>query len=368
MNKIKSIIIILTGLLLFNACENEPFEPVVGTYTAPVLSSTLSDGDFTLEEGNADDVLATVSWSKADFGFQSATTYTLLIDQKDSGFIAAKKLVTTTDTSFQILTGKLNTVLLSMGVSAGNSGAIELKVTAKINDAVQTLESTVISFTASPYEEGTYPSIYMIGAATGGWDPALAVEVASTGEPNKYYTTAYFDVADGTNFRFFTNPDWGSSLGGYDVFTTYPSDLLEPATGEDDPNFNFIGTPGWYVINADTDAGTITMEETTEPVMYITGDATHGWDWDAPLTTLYWTGHEIWEGDVDFIQDGAFRFFPQADWGPVSYGYDVFENFDTDYIIIAEDHGDPNWYFVAPSGNYHVVLDMRKASVIITAN
>ena len=200
----------------------------------------------------------------------------------------------------------------------------------------------------------------------GGWGTDLAVEIVSTGEPSQYTTIAYFDVAEGTNFRFFTNPDWGASIGGYDVFTSYPEDLLEPATADDDPNFNFIGEPGWYELFVNTQEGSITMEAVSEPVMYLTGDATHGWGWDDPVTQLEYVGYKLWEGDVNFTQGGAFRLFPQKDWGPTSYGYDVVVNYDTEYIDIMEGHGDPNWEFLKPSGTYHVKVDLRNNSIEIT--
>ena len=108
------------------------------------------------------------------------------------------------------------------------------------------------------------------------------------------------------------------------------------------------------------------MSPTDEQQLYLTGDATHGWNFDAPVTTLYWTGHEIYSGQVTFIQDKYFRCFKQKDWGPDSFGHNVLTNYDTDVIIIAVGHGDPNWQFIAASGTYDVVVDMRKESITIT--
>jgi len=206
----------------------------------------------------------------------------------------------------------------------------------------------------------------MIGASVGGWDPGKAVELVSTGEPFEYTTIAKFDVANGTNFRFFNARDWGASLGGYDVFTTYPNDLLEPATSDDDPNFNFVGTPGWFELTVNSKEGTIAMKAVAEPGMYLTGDATHGWNWDEPVTALTWVGYKVWEGDVTFVNANAFRLFAQKDWGPTSYGWDYIVNYDTNYIDVMEGHGDPNWQFLKPSGTYHVKVDLRALSIEIS--
>ena len=205
----------------------------------------------------------------------------------------------------------------------------------------------------------------MIGNCTGGWDLAKAVEMVTTEETNVLWTNAYFDTALGANFRFFKEPNWASALGGYNVFENYPTDLLEPATADTDPNFNFIGAPGWYKIVANIGTKTITMEPISEPGLYLTGDATHGWDWDEPVSTIKWVGHEIYEGNIDFIKDGAFRVFAQKDWAPTSYGWDYLINYDTNYIDIMAGHADPNWQFVAESGTYTVRVDMRAKSIVI---
>ncbi|MFW6289321.1 MAG: hypothetical protein ACOC0R_00020 [Mariniphaga sp.] len=115
-----------------------------------------------------------------------------------------------------------------------------------------------------------------------------------------------------------------------------------------------------------SDAGTISMEAVDEPQMFLTGDATHGWDWEDPVTQLQWTGYQVWEGEVDFTQGGAFRLFGQQDWGPTSYGYDVVVNYDTDYIDIMEGHGDPNWEFLKPSGTYFVRVNLRTNTIEIS--
>jgi starch-binding outer membrane protein SusE/F len=229
------------------------------------------------------------------------------------------------------------------GLPANEENDMEFRVVASVSEYVSSLISEAVPAKVTLFAD-SFPSIYMIGAAVGGWGTDLAVEIVSTGEPSVYTTIAYFDVANGTNFRFFNNPDWGASIGGYDVFTNYPEDLLSPATSDSDPNFNFIGEPGWYELVVNTEEGTIAMEAVSEPVMYLTGDATHGWSWDDPVTQLQWVSYNIWEGEVNFTQGGAFRLFPQKDWGPTSYGYDVITNYDTNILI--------SWKGMAtPTGN-----------------
>ena len=365
MKNIQGIIYtLLAGILLFG-CEEVEREPVVRPGNAPAVTQPSAGTQLVFDRENAKNETLVFTWSQAGFGFPSATTYSLQAAEAGTDFANPVELASTNDLSATLTHATLNNRFMLHGLPTNEATEMELRVTASVSPYVAALTSPPVAMSITLYA-ASFPSIYMIGAAVGGWGTDLAVEIVSTGEPSQYTTIAYFDVAEGTNFRFFNNPDWGASIGGYDVFTSYPEDLLEPATADDDPNFNFIGEPGWYELFVNTQEGSITMEAVSEPVMYLTGDATHGWGWDDPVTQLEYVGYKLWEGDVNFTQGGAFRLFPQKDWGPTSYGYDVVVNYDTEYIDIMEGHGDPNWEFLKPSGTYHVKVDLRNNSIEIT--
>lgn len=337
-----------------------PDQVVPPTINAPADGSVIP-----ISKDNASENAMTIRFTRTDYGLEIGPTYTVEIDMKDGDFTGSLELGTSTKDTFAITQGALNDKLLTLGLAPESEGEFDLRISSSTTDSMDVYISNVMSYKATPFAT-TFTSIYMIGAPVGGWDPAKAVEMASIGEFGKHETIALFTNDNGLNFRFFNEPDWGASLGGYDVFPNYPTDLLEVAAGDGDPNFNFIGTPGWYKIETDQTTGTITMTPVEEPLMYLTGDATHGWGWDDPVTSLNWVGHQIWEGDVTFTKDGAFRCFEQKDWGPVGYGHDVITNFDSSFIIIAADHGDPNWYFVAESGTYHVIVDKRMSTMTIS--
>ncbi len=333
---------------------------------APSITEPIAGDQFVLSSDEQSETAMIIRWDEPDFGVDIKIEYSVDIDVNDGDFTNAINLALTTEDTLAITHSELNAKLLELGLSAGDMSNFDIRITSTVNDQIDDDFSEIVTVGATPYST-VFPSIYMIGVAVGGWDTVLAVEVASTGETNEYYTKAYFDAAGDANFRFFSAADWGSSLGGWDIFTTYPTDLLQPKDGDGDPNFQFIGTTGWYEISVDKNTSTIEMKATTEPLLYLTGDATHGWNFDTP-TTMTWVGHEIWEGDVTFTQNNYFRIFEQADWGPTGYGYDVLTNYDEDYIIIADGHSDPNWQFIGASGSYHVIVDKRNESIVITEN
>jgi hypothetical protein len=364
MRKFQNIVLILLSFALLFACEEMERDPVINPGDSPALNQPASGTELVFQKINASEESVTFSWTEADFGFPSATMYNLQVDVAGNNFASPMELASTSDFSVSITHATLNEKLMTHGLPGNEPTQIEFRVEATVSPEYS-LYSEPVNMTVTLYS-ASFPPIYMIGASVGGWDPAKAVEVVSTGEPFEYITIWNFDATDGLNFRFFSNPAWDASIGGYDVFTTYPEDLLEPATSDDDPNFNFVGENGWYEIFVNTETGTIEMESVNEPGMYLTGDATHGWGWDEPVTALQYVSYKIWEGDVAFTQDGAFRLFGQKDWGPASYGYDVVVNYDTDYIDVAEGHNDPNWFFLKPSGTYHVVVNLRTNTIEIS--
>lgn len=334
--------------------------------TAPVIAKPASGTVIPLSKENASQNAMVVRFQRTDYGLEIGPHYTIEIDVKGGDFSEASEIGTSTTDTFAISQGELNDELLSIGLIPQQSGEFDLRISSSTTDSMAVYDSNIMTYRATPYAT-TFTSIYMIGASVGGWDPAKAVEVASIGEFGQHKTIAQFTNDNGLNFRFFNEPDWGASLGGYDVFPNYPTDLLEVAAGDGDPNFNFIGTPGWYEIETNQTTGTIEMTAVTEPLLYLTGDATHGWGWDDPVTSLKWVGHYMWEGEVTFTQNGHFRCFETKSWDQPNYGYDVLTKFDTSVIEIAAGDSDPNWNFVGASGVYTVKVDKRNETIDIAA-
>jgi starch-binding outer membrane protein SusE/F len=373
-NNMKKIIFLtfLAGLLFTASCEEDP-KSVLSSEPMGAIVTTPEAGDqLVLTLADSAEYIH-FAWDKADFGFSSAPTYLVQIDKAGGDFTEALTIMTTSSSADSLMVYKFDELLFNNGYE----GEVAVDVDVRIRAILKGIESspfadTVFSalqrFTVTPFtivSVGPPPSIFMIGAATGGWNTDKAVEVAPTDVKNKFSTTAYFDVANGKSFRFFSAKNWDASIGGYDIFPNFPAGTLEKST-DNDPNFNFIGTPGWFVITADVNTGTITMTAVAEPLLYLTGDATHGWDFGSAAKPLKWIGHQIWQGNVAFTQSKYFRIFEQADWGPVSYGYNIVTKYNTDIIIVAAGHSDPNWQFIAATGTYLVKVDKRNASIVIT--
>lgn len=370
MRKLKYIVMAVFALGLFGACD-EDLDTVTFDQDAAVASSlTVPGASIELLAQNAEDTLV-FEWTQVELGFSAALNYVLQVDVAGKDFAQPSVLVslpidkTVDKMTFEISVKDFNNELMKQvgkydDLDANDPVDFEFRVLAQVSNEIRLVSATVPS--QIKIYSGALPGIFMIGEGVGGWNLDLAVEVFHAGAPDTYHTKAYFTQA---NFRFFNQPDWGASIGGYDVFTVYPEEYLA-VSSDGDPNFAFVGAAGWYEIEVNVAAGSIEVTPIDDPSIFLTGSATHGWDWDEPVTFIKWVNYNRWEGEVTFIKDEYFRFFGQKDWGPVSYGYDTVVNYDTDFIIIAEGHGDPNWQFVAESGTYYVVLDLEFMTVEIT--
>lgn len=379
---------IITLLLLVGlaSCELEPEVQIAENPVAPQMISPANGDAFNLVWDNVEDEMNFV-FSPADYGFPAVLTYTIQMDAKGGDFSRARNLGFVSTDTLTITVDKLNNEVKKVKYTNadgdkvayvdGDVAELDIRVVSSVSEFYPDLISDIITITFVPFsepqpeepEEPEEPvegpdALFLIGAATGAWDTELAIEL-SKGDDGLFSGLVYFSDANGRNFRFFSDADWGASFGGYDVFETYPDGILEPATEDGDPNFNFVGAVGWYTIVADAVNMTIEMTAADAPELYLTGDATHGWDWDDPVSTVYGTANFIYEGDIDFIQDLAFRVFLQKDWGD-SYGYDYLTDYDAGVIDVMEGHDDPNWQFLAESGTYHVKIDLKNLSIEIT--
>ena len=375
-------------LVVFIAgCELEPQVQIAENPTPPAVIVPTDGQAYNFTWDNNDDTIM-ILISPVDYGFPIGVTYTAEFDNNGGDFERSRKLGFFSGDTLLVPIKKFNSEVKKLKYSDGEVADLDLRVSCFVSKTVPDLYSPIINFTFVPYSEpvvvepvdttnvepvdttdvgGDGPTdLYVIGASTGAWDTERAITLTA-GDNGIFTGLVHFKAdMDGRNFRFFTDKDWSMSYGGYDVFETYPTDLLEPATTDGDPNFNFIGETGWYNITVDTQNKTIAMEAADTPELYLTGDATHGWDWDEPVSTVYGTDNFIYEGDIDFIQNNAFRVFTAKNWDDPSYGWDYLTNYDTSVIDVMEGHADPNWQFLLESGTYHVKIDLIALSIDIT--
>ncbi|MFA9390785.1 MAG: SusE domain-containing protein [Prolixibacteraceae bacterium] len=365
----------LLAILFIAGCELEPEVQIAENPVPPqILMPTEGHAYAYTWDDNNDTIMIVIS--QVQYGFPVGVTYTAEFDADGGDFERSRSLGLFSGDTLLVPIKKFNTEVKKLKFVDDVIANLDLRISCFVSKSVEDMISPVINISFVPYSEPVIvepvdpepglTELYLIGASTGAWDTERAVALTA-GDAGMFTGLVHFNAAeDGRNFRFFTKADWASSYGGYDILTTYPEDLLEPATADSDPNFNFIGTTGWYNLTVNTVEKAIAMTASDAPELYLTGDATHGWDFDEPVSTVYGTGNFVYEGDIEFIQDLAFRVFAQKDWAPNSYGWDYLTTYDEASIGVMEGHDDPNWQFLLESGMYHVKIDMKLLSIEIT--
>ncbi|NIT60834.1 MAG: hypothetical protein GWN00_32895, partial [Aliifodinibius sp.] len=369
MKKLSLLSILLAGLLIFSSCDKEELGPVANTSDpgAPAVTSPSSGESFTLDRNQAEEELMTIEWEKPDFGFAAAPTYTIQMDSAGKNFANPIEVARVTQqTSYTVTTGELNQLLLAAGLAGGEAHDLELRVMASIPDEdVSKAVSEAVALTITPFQSD-FPPIYMIGNAINGWSLDAAAIVPSS-DPNVYTTLAEF--TNGGAFRFFAEPDWNAENWNYPYFADNGGDIDELFVDaqDGDNNFEFTGTTGWYRITVNMDTYSVQLEEAEEPLMYMTGTGVGAWDTPGSGESVKMTFIQegVFEATTEFNSGGAFRFFPQADWGPDSYNYPYFSdnNGEIDELLINAEDGDSNFEYTGDTGDYYIKVDINNYTV-----
>jgi hypothetical protein len=355
-------ILALTSLY---SCEEDPELFVSISPTAATISSPADGSSFVLSLETANDTL-TIAWNNADFGFQASTTYTIEIDKKDNKFVAAQDLavVGSPAREYKISLGDLNNILLGLGLPANDVSVVELRIRATISDDVSPAFSSTISLNVTPYQT-SFPPIYMIGGAVGGWDPSLAVEMRSS-EPYVYETIAYF--TSGEAYRYFATPGWDADPQyNWTYFEGGTVDANLENAQDGDTNIRFIGTTGYYKMVVNTNTKVITMEAVDEPKMFLIGNGIVDAGWNtATAVQMTWVSNGIFKATTEFANE-AFRFFAQQDWGPTSYNYPFFADGEVSSLLEDAGDGDNNFKFVGTEGIYTITVNLLDLTVTMEA-
>lgn len=339
----KIIILLLTFGFIFQSClyKNEEGDPVIGVFKAPVMDDVA--GNYVFTEETADDVFKTFKWTEADYGFPSATTYSLQIDFAGKNFANAIELVNTSATTASVTVGTLNQKLLAMGAKTNVPNDIEVRVVAKVSDYAQVLPSNAPVMKILPYKVVIiYPSLYVPGsyqAASGygsDWSPNVAQQIYSVKSNNKY--EGYVNMeGSGIQFKFTPAPNWDSDYGDDG---SKSGKLKVKGDNIQAP------TAGYYRLKADITALTYSVLKTDWGVI---GDATPtGWDSDTNMT--YDKATKTLKVTMD-LKVGKIKFRANDSWD-LNYG-------DNDFDGSLEESGAD--IPVDAAGNYTITLNLEVA-------
>ncbi|MDB4918152.1 SusE domain-containing protein [Mucilaginibacter sp.] len=285
------------ALLMLASCKKDETKVVAGKGTKVALTATAST--IVLSSANAGDNAISFKYTPSDYGFKAAVSYTLQIDVKGNNF-ANSKDVSISGLSKIYTGGGLNTLLLSMGLIAGNPAQLETRVKSELAANVETTYSNVLTITVTPYFDiPVYPSLYVPGAYQG-WSPATAEKIASPADNKIYEGYVNFSDAGSLEFKYTSDPDWTHTNygdGGGGVLNTTGGNLKVPSTG-------------YFLLKGNLNDNTWSATKTQWGII---GDATpKGWDASTALT--YDATSKVWAGVVHLTAGGACKFRANDAW------------------------------------------------------
>jgi starch-binding outer membrane protein SusE/F len=105
---------------------------------------------------------------------------------------------------------------------------------------------------------------------------------------------------------------------------------------------------------------TITPYAVVFPPIYMCGAATGGWDW-AKSVEMRSSAPNVYQTIGYFLNNEAFRFFKQHDWGPTSYNYPYFTTVSP--LFENANDGDKNLKFLGTTGYFKITVNMTAKSV-----
>lgn len=334
---IKKYFILLVTAFIAVSCVEKELNPILQIGDAPSITSPTGDASFVLTEDKADDLLATFSWTEADFGFSAAVSYTVEIDVAGNSFADAVTLAVVNGLSMEDLTvGKLNGIMLAKGRPDGVASAMDVRVVATINPDVTPVYSATVPINVTPYKANiVYPKLQVPGAYQG-WDPAKENTVIFDRKSNGNFEGYLYFADPNVEFKYTNGPSWDVNWGD-----TGADGTLDP--GGD--NIKAVDA-GYYRLNVNINALTHTYAKTAWGLI---GSATPGgWDSDQDMTVDPATG--IMSITLDLVV-GEIKFRANDDWAINMGDNDGNKSLEYDGTNIA----------ITEDGNYTIDLIINAA-------
>jgi starch-binding outer membrane protein SusE/F len=348
MKNLSKILLLCTAFVLTWGCSK--VEDIVTLNSTASLTASLSTPTLVLLKDNADKDAFTISWTKPEYGFDAAPTYTIFIDKKGNNF--AKPYVVSVGGDLKRVFKTLefnNTVTNQLGLAPNVATDLDVKVEGLLGAATK-FTSTIMSLKTTAYVEKFDPTTSwgVVGDATpNGWNgpdmPMYKSGVANT-------LVAYVTLNDG-QIKFRRNNDWAVNLGSSGAVEPDPA----PAGSLAANGKNLGVKKGSYKITVDTTSNKYKIEAFTWGIV---GDATaNGWAGpDQPMS--YDATEDVWRAVITVV-DGSIKIRQNNDW---VNNYGAATGIDGDPIAASGALSAGGKNFGVKKGTYLITMDLKNAA------
>ncbi len=388
MKKTLFFMIALTGIVLFNSCKKEGYEPVLEKSGTPAINSPANNSTYVLLEDQKNEPFESFTWNAADYNINAGRnweymnsdklgeiTYTVQLDTESDNFSSPIALTATTSTSFSMTVGELNGKLLGMGLATETAHNLVLRVIGdvSITSDLDNVISETVKFTVTPFEAAiVYPSIYMLGDATApGWDNANALSMFAFSE-TQFAIVANL-AGEGKFVKFIKTlgawaPQWGTDASG--TGESGPLVYRPDETVADPASIPAPVAVGDYRIFADIQNLTYTITKASE-TLYLLGDGTPpGWD-NAGALPLTKVSPGVFEITTTLSGSGLFFKFIETlgQWAP-QYGTDAGATVDGGNLVLRPTESVPDPPAMPcplAAGTYKITVDLASMTYKVVA-
>ncbi|MEP6583097.1 MAG: SusE domain-containing protein [Ginsengibacter sp.] len=345
MKKIFSYLFLICSMaILFAACKKDEVKTILNKSTPPVLSA--SQTSVVLSSATAADTVEAFTWSRSDYGFNAAASYSLQIAKGGTNFSAPKEISMGNSTSLKYSGADLNQIALILGLAPGSAQGLDVRVKSTLTDSL-VIFSNSLAIDISPYFVIiNYPSLSVPGEyqATQ-WDPASAAKISSKAANGIYEGYVNF-TAGNLNFKYTSDPDWNHTIYGWAGSTVTGSDVA--GTINTSGGNLFVPGPGYYVLKANTNTNIWSGKKTTWGIIGDGPTLSNNWSNDVPMT--YDPATQVWTVTTTFVA-GNFKFRANGDWS------DGTNNFGDTGADLSLEYGGDN--IAVTAGTYTVTLDLH---------
>ncbi|GAB6007843.1 SusE domain-containing protein [Dysgonomonas reticulitermitis] len=187
-------IIFIASLLCFVSCGDDnsvslnPDKYVSSSWTVSF------DGAFILDKADAENMMDTLRWTPADFGYGAAISYEVQVAVKNEGDLTFVTLGTTNQTKYGVKIKDLNATLLAAGAVKRRPTDFVMRVNASISAAYSPLISNSVEFNATTFS--TDPDLLYVVGDYNNFDMETAEVLYSPNWNGKYEGYVYLSKLD----------------------------------------------------------------------------------------------------------------------------------------------------------------------------
>lgn len=387
MKNIKFIALLLISLIGFQSCTDDDKLTYIAQAPGEFAFSNTFLEEYVLTPTASGNLGERFTWNDADFGVETNINYEL--QKSIIGDFSDMEIVgSTSENSYAITIGNMLGYANEAGLDNDpatpepDTGGVSFRLRASVgtNSTTEIISPISILTLVLPEDAGSGPvcdldQLWLVGAGVpdAGWGWTTPVALPCTGA-NVYSANINLQNLGGAdnNFRMFTSEgDWASGLNyPHYIGEGYTIDAQFEDAMDDDNNFAFIGTTGYYNLEIDTVNKTITLSNPQSTgqcdldQLWAVGagvpDA--GWGWTTPVSFVC-NGEGIYSGPVNLQNlggaDNNFRFFTvEGDWASgQNYPYYTGEGYTIDPLFEDAMDDDNNFAFIGTTGSYFLTID-----------